>query len=122
MATFLPSVAAVWKPAKWAVGTFKGAGEVGGKAATATLTVSSAGKISGKFVVTKGKKTYSFKADRFDGFSDGALRVTTPIKIGSKKCTLEIAVGQANAGSGTVTFAEMEATAGGRVYATAFLQ
>ena len=113
---------AVWKPAKWAVGTFRGAGEVGGKAATATITVSSSGKISGKFVVTKGKKTYSFKAESFDGFSDGALRVTTPIKIGSKKCALEIAVGQVPAGSGVVTFGEMEATAGGRVYATAFLQ
>ena len=113
---------AVWKPAKWAVGTFRGAGEVGGKAATVTITVSSSGKISGKFVVTKGKKTYSFKAESFDGFSDGALRVTTPIKIGSKKCALEIAVGQVPAGSGVVTFGEMEATAGGRVYATAFLQ
>ncbi|MBR3223582.1 MAG: leucine-rich repeat protein, partial [Kiritimatiellae bacterium] len=114
---------AVWKPAKWAVGTFKGEGEVGGKAATATLTVSSSGKISGKFVRTKDKKTYSFTADGFDEFSYGALRATTALKYGSKTCSLEIAVGQAVPDDGVVvTFAEMEATAGGKTCATAFLQ
>ena len=34
---------AVWYPADWAVGTFKGSGKIGGKAATVTLTVAAAG-------------------------------------------------------------------------------
>ena len=85
---------AVWKPAAWAVGTFTGKGEIGGKAATVKLTVSSDGKISGKFVRKSDKKSYSFKADRFTEFSDGALRVTTTIKYGSKTCSVVIAVGQ----------------------------
>ena len=114
---------AVWRPAKWAVGPFKGEGTVGGKAVTVTLTVSSDGKISGKFVRTKDKKAYSFKTDGFDEYSDGALRATTTLKYGSKTCALEIAVGQAVPDDGVaVTFAEMEATSGGKTYATAFLQ
>ena len=48
--------------ATWAGGTFKGSGEAGGKAATATLTVSSAGKVSGKFVVTKGNIAQMYHA------------------------------------------------------------
>jgi len=85
---------AVWKPEKWAVGTFTGGGEIGGKAANVTLTVASDGKISGKFVRTKNKKSYSFKADNFQGFEDGALRATTSMKYGKKTCSLEIAVAQ----------------------------
>ena len=52
------------------------------------------GKISGKFVLKKNSKSYSFKADRFEGFEDGALRAATSLKYGKKACTLEIAVGQ----------------------------
>jgi len=85
---------AVWKPAAWAVGTFKGKGEIGGKAANVTLTVASDGKISGKFVRKSDKKAFSFKADGFDGFYDGALRATTTLKYGSKTCSATIAVGQ----------------------------
>ena len=85
---------AVWNPAEWAVGTFTGKGEIAGKAASVALTVASDGKISGKFTRKSDKKAFSFKADKFEGFSDGALRATTTLKYGSKTCGVEIAVGQ----------------------------
>jgi len=110
---------AVWKPEKWAVGTFTGGGEIGGKAANVTLTVASDGKISGKFVLKKNSKLYSFKADGFDGFSDGALRAATSLKYGKKTCTLEIAVGQ-NAETGK-TMADVGVTYGGKPYGGAAL-
>lgn len=113
---------AVWKPEAWAVGTFSGEAKVRGKAATATLTVSSLGKISGKFVSTKDKKTYSFSVDEFDGFSKGALRVSAPVKYGSTTYTLDIAVGrlESDDGSGVGgTIAALEISAGGNVYAGA---
>ena len=98
---------AVWYPETWAVGTFKGKGTIGNtsvkkrKAATVTLTVSSKGKISGKFVLAN-KKSYSFKADAFTAFADGALCVETTITYGSKKCALLIAVSQAGEDRSTV--------------------
>ena len=87
---------AVWRPAKWAVGTFTGEGNVGGQATLVALTVASSGKISGKFVLAKNFKAYSFKAGGFDGFSDGALRASASLTFGKKKCTLEIAVGRSD--------------------------
>ena len=86
---------AVWKPKSWAVGTFTDKkGKIAGKAATVTLTVASDGKISGKFVRTSDNKAFSFKADAFTTFSDGALCVTTTIAYGSKTCDLDISVWQ----------------------------
>jgi len=109
---------AVWKPEAWATGTFSGAGEIGGKVADVSLTVASAGKISGKFVLVKNKKSYSFKADGFDGFSDGALRATAPLKYGTKSCTLEIAVGKDEAtGKGVPA---IEVLLGGKRYGWGF--
>ena len=83
---------ATWRPDDWAVGTYTGDGDIGGQKASVTLTVSSAGKISGKFVRAKDGRSYSFKSDGFDAFSGDALRAEASLKYGSRVCTLEIAV------------------------------
>jgi len=117
---------AVWKPAKWAVGTFSGKGDIGStnaakrKTAKVTLTVASDGKISGKFVRKSDKKSFAFKADVFTEFSEGALRVTTTIKYDSKKCDLDIAVAQD--GEGGATVAELSVTYKDKEYGVAFLE
>ena len=116
---------AVWYPADWAVGTFTGAGAIGNtkvkkrKAATVTLTVGSTGKISGKFVLESGK-SYSFKADAFTEFKDGALCVETTISYGSKKCALLIAVSQDEVAGSTV--ADLLVTYKGKEYGEASLK
>ena len=47
----------------WATGTFRMTGELGGKSATAVLTIGSTGKVSGKFIVAK--KQYPFTASSY---------------------------------------------------------
>jgi hypothetical protein len=89
------------------------------KAATVTLTVGSTGKISGKFALANGK-SYSFKADAFTEFQDGALCVETTIKYGSKKCALLIAVSQD--GEGGATVADLMVTYKGKGYGVASLE
>jgi hypothetical protein len=108
----------VWYPADWAVGTFKGTGKIGGKAATVTLTVGSTGKISGKFTVAK--KSYSFKADAFTEFTEGALCVETTITYGKKKCALAIAVSQDEEADATA--ADLLVTYNKKDYGTAVLE
>ena len=81
---------AVWRLADWAVGTFTGKGKIGGKSANVTLTVTSDGKISGKFVRKTDKKSFSFKADRFEDCDDAYMYVETEMKYGSKTYLLEI--------------------------------
>ena len=103
----------VWVPKSWAVGTFKGDGRVreigsSGKIqkGTVTLTVESNGKISGKFVRKSDKKSFSFKADRFTDFSEGALRVTTTMQYGKKLYHVDIAVGEKAGKDNTVVGAD----------------
>ena len=85
---------AVWKPAKWALGTFTGTGKIDDQKMTVTLTVSSEGKISGKFVRDKDKKTAAFKADDFEGYleDENGLWAKSTMKFGSKKYSLDIRV------------------------------
>jgi len=85
---------AVWYPASWAVGTFEDYGEIGGNEAEVTLTVSSTGKISGKFVRLRDNTSYSFKADGFDNAFEGALYATTTLKYGSKKVKVYISISE----------------------------
>ena len=80
---------------EWAGGTFKLTGALGGKAATATLTVGETGKISGKFVVAK--KQYSFKAASYavrETYFDGSISYLgkASLKYGTKTYPLEFAV------------------------------
>ena len=116
----------MWYPADWAVGTFTGTGDIGNtsvkkrKAATVTLTVSSAGKISGKFVRKSDKKSFSFKADAFSEFLEDALCVETTISYGSKKCALVIAVSQDEETGATV--ANLLVTYKNKEYGTASLK
>ena len=84
---------AVWYPAKWATGTFTGKGMLNDKAMTVTLTVSSEGKISGKFVRNKDKKSGTFKANGYDYVSDDKeLVAIASIKFGGKKYKIDIGV------------------------------
>jgi len=80
---------------EWAGGTFKLTGALGGKAATATLTVGATGKISGKFVVAK--KQYSFTAASYavrETYFDGSISYLgkASLKYGTKTYPLEFAV------------------------------
>ena len=97
--------------------TFTGAGVIGGKEAKVTLTVSSKGKVSGKFVRTMDGKSYSFEAASFATFKDGTLRPAMALQYGKKKCDLEIAIGQ-DPESG-VSVAELNVTYGGKAYGEA---
>ena len=67
----------------WAVGTFNGAAELDG-AGAGTVTVSAAGKVSGKAQVKVGTKTVttSFSCAGFASFSDGVLVAATTYKAG----------------------------------------
>ena len=112
---------AVWKLPAWAVGTFTDKkGTIAGKAASVKLTVASDGKISGKFVRTSDKKSFSFKADAFTEFSEGVLRVTTTIAYGSKTCELDVAVAQDEEAGATV--AELLVIYDGKEYGRASLK
>jgi len=106
---------AVWKLEDWVVGTYKGTGAIGGAEATVTLTVSSAGKISGKFVRKSDKKSFSFKADAFTDSGLDNLYVETTIAYGKKVCTLEIIVAR----DLESTFADLFVTSDDKEYGTA---
>lgn len=58
----------------WAKGTFKGTGTIDGKNASATLTVGTNGKVSGKFTVAK--KSYSFSSAAFSEIIGSAWNIS----------------------------------------------
>ena len=74
----------------WAKGTYTGKGTLAGKAATLTLTVGAAGKVSGKFTVAK--KSYSFSASSYATYRDGVYKATSKVKYGSVTYSVSIAV------------------------------
>ena len=101
----------------WAKGTFNMKGTLGGKAATAVLTIGQTGKVSGKFVVAK--KQYSFTAASYaarETYFDGSVAYLgkTSLKYGSKTYPLEFAVSLDT--KGETVFAEMSALNGTAEY------
>ncbi|MBQ2626037.1 MAG: leucine-rich repeat protein [Kiritimatiellae bacterium] len=101
----------------WAKGTFNMKGTLGGKAATAVLTIGQTGKVSGKFVVAK--KQYSFTAASYasrETYFDGSVAYLgkTSLKYGSKTYPLEFAVSLD--AKGETVFAEMSAVNGAAEY------
>ena len=107
---------------EWAMGTFNMKGELGGKSATAILTIGKTGKVSGKFVVAK--KQYSFTSasyayreemfDESDSYSRTAYFGETKVKYGSTAYPLEFAVGLD--ADGETVFAEMSVSSGDSEY------
>ena len=87
----------------WAVGTFNGWSEFGGEG-SGTLTVSAAGKLSGKTTVQDGKKkvTTSYSAAYFTAFGDGVLTAELTFKSGKETRTETVCLSAYDCGGMTL--------------------
>ena len=75
---------------EWAQGTFYGAASVNGSRGPMTMTVSSAGKISGKLTI--GAKSYSFSGTGYDEQATCVLSASPILKIGNAQIPLYVEV------------------------------
>ena len=88
--------------ADWAVGTFDGGGSPG----VGTLSVTAAGKISGKYIGSDGR-TWTLSANNFDTLDESGYTTTLAAKSGKETTTFDLSVVD-NGVDGIAAFKDIE--------------